>query len=164
MPADLATEIAALPRLRVSELRAMFAIVFGEPTPSHNNVWLFKRIAWRFQALAEGDLSERARHRAAELAHEADLRLAAPKGKTRPIPAQSIPTRVGHRHRDARLPLPSTILTRTYQGILHQVEVLAHGFAYDGQVYRSLSAVAQAITGQHLNGFAFFRLGQEHHP
>ncbi len=44
--------------------------------------------------------------------------------------------------------------------------MLAHGFACDGQVYRSLSAVAQAITGQHVNGFAFFRLalGQEDGP
>ena len=64
MPTDLATEIAALPRLRVSELRARFAVVFGEPTPSHNKVWLVKRIAWRLQAQAEGDLSQRARQRA----------------------------------------------------------------------------------------------------
>jgi hypothetical protein len=34
----------------------------------------------RMQALAEGDLSERARQRAAELAQDADLRLSPPKG------------------------------------------------------------------------------------
>src|SRR5262249_21239247 len=78
MPPDLAAEIAALPRLRVSELRVKFAAVFGEPTPSHNKVWLIKRIAWRLQAQAEGDLSERARRRAAELIADADLRLSAP--------------------------------------------------------------------------------------
>src|SRR5262249_39040120 len=44
---NLAAEIAALPRLRVSELRIKFAEVFGEPTQSHNKVWLVKRIAWR---------------------------------------------------------------------------------------------------------------------
>jgi hypothetical protein len=33
MHADLATEIAALPRLRVSELRARFAAVFGVSGP-----------------------------------------------------------------------------------------------------------------------------------
>ena len=60
---NLAVEIAALPRLRVSELRIKFAEVFGELTPSHNKVWLVKRIAWRLQAQAEGDLSERARRR-----------------------------------------------------------------------------------------------------
>ena len=78
MHAELPTEIAALPRLRVSELRARFAEVFGEPTPSHNKVWLVKRIAWRLQARAAGDLSERARRRAEELAADADLRLSAP--------------------------------------------------------------------------------------
>ena len=78
MHPDLATEIAGLARLRVSKLRARFTAVFGKPTPSHNKVWLVKRIAWRLQALAEGDLSERARRRAAELVHEADLRLSAP--------------------------------------------------------------------------------------
>jgi hypothetical protein len=46
---SLAAEIAVLPRLRVS-VRAKFVTVFGEPTPSHNKVWLVKRIAWRLQA------------------------------------------------------------------------------------------------------------------
>ena len=32
------------------------------------------------------------------------------------------------------------------------------GFAYDGQVFASLSAVAKAITGSHCNGYLFFRL------
>jgi Protein of unknown function (DUF2924) len=81
MPPNVATEIAALSRLRVSELRAKFAAVFGEETPSHNKVWLVKRIAWRLQALAEGDLSERARQRVAELVADADLRLSAPKAE-----------------------------------------------------------------------------------
>jgi len=113
--------------------------------------------------LAEGDLAQRARHLADELAHDADLRLSAPKTKIRPVPAP-LAAVTRHRPRDPRLPLAGTILTRAYRGILHQVEVLADGFAYEGQVYRSLSAVAQAITGQHLNGFAFFHLGPEDRP
>ena len=107
MHPDLTTEIAALPRLRVSALRARFTAVFGEPTPSHNKVWLVKRIAWRLQALAEGDLSERARRRAAELVQEADLRLSAlPAGLTPSDPATPLrwPT-------DERLPRPGTVLS-----------------------------------------------------
>ena len=76
---NLAVEIAALPRLRVSELRVKYGEVFGDSTPSHNKVWLVKRIAWRLQAQAEGDLSERARKRAAELVADADLRLSPPR-------------------------------------------------------------------------------------
>ena len=156
MPADLATEIAALPRLRVSELRAMFAIVFGEPTPSHNKVWLVKRIAWRLQARAEGGLSERARRRGTELVADADLRLSAPPASaTTATPDQPLTLRV---QANERLPRPGTVLTRRYKGRTLQVEVLEHGFAYDGQVYRSLSAVAKAVPGSHCNGFLFFRL------
>jgi hypothetical protein len=155
---SLATEIAALPRLRVAELRARFAVVFGEPTASHNKVWLVKRIAWRLQALAEGDLSERARQRAAALVAEADLRLAAPLASTPALAPEPAPTlRVP---RDDRLPRPGTILTRRYKGRTLQVEVLEHGWAYDGQVYRSLSAVAKAITASHCSGHFFFGLTQ----
>ncbi len=156
MPPQLVTEIAALPRLRVSELRAKFAIVFGEPTPSHNKVWLVRRIAWRLQAQAEGDLSERARQRAAALVADADLRLSAPSAQATTAtleqpPNLRLPT-------DDRLPRPGTILTRRYKGRTVQVEVLEHGFTFEGQVYRSLSAVAKAVTGSHCSGHFFFGL------
>jgi hypothetical protein len=76
---NVGKEVAALQRLGVKALRTRYAEVFGEQTPAHNKVWLVKRIAWRLQALAEGDLSERARQRAAELANDADLRLSPPR-------------------------------------------------------------------------------------
>ena len=156
MPPNLASEIAALPRLRVAELRDKFAVVFGEPTPSHNKVWLVKRIAWRLQAQAEGDLSERARQRAAALVADADLRLSAP-------PAQATTAQPPHLRLpiDDRLPRPGTILTRRYKGRTLQVEVLDHGFACEGQVYRSLSAVAKAVTGSHCSGHFFFGLTEK---
>ena len=53
--------------------------------------------------------------------------------------------------------MPGTVLTRDYRGQSLQVEVLAEGFAYAGQSYKSLSAVAKAVTGAHCNGFHFFR-------
>src|ERR1700687_4140925 len=60
MDHQLAKELAALIRLGVSELRLKYAEVFAEPTRTGNKNWLVRRIAWRLQALAEGDLSERA--------------------------------------------------------------------------------------------------------
>jgi hypothetical protein len=108
------------------------------------------------QALAEGDLSQRALQRAAELARDADLRLNAPHNKTtatKPSPDPvNVPSSV-----DQRLPPPGTILTRPYKGQLVQVQVLTEGFAYTGRIYPSLSAVAKVITGSHTNGFHFFR-------
>jgi hypothetical protein len=59
---------------------------------------------------------------------------------------------------DGRLPPPGTVLTRKYKGEALQVQVLADGFEYRGEVYPSLSAVAKAITGSHCNGFLFFKL------
>jgi hypothetical protein len=47
-----------------------------------------------------------------------------------------------------RLPPPGTVLVRPYKGQTLQVRVLAKGFAYEGKTYRSLSAVAKAITRQ----------------
>jgi hypothetical protein len=156
---SLPAEIAALPRRRVSELRARFAEVCGEPTPSHNKIWLVKRIAWRLQAQAEGDLSERARRRAAELAAEADLRLSAPPTDADATPDQQRAT--VRLPADDRLPRPGTILTRRYKGRTLQVEVLEHGFAFEGRTYRSLSAVAKAVTGSHCSGHFFFGLTEK---
>ncbi|HTU17750.1 MAG TPA: DUF2924 domain-containing protein [Gemmataceae bacterium] len=161
MELNIVNEVAALQRLSVAQLRQRFAEVFGEATAASNRTWLIKRIAWRMQARAEGDLSERARRRAAELARDADLRLNPPQTKattTTPPPAPvSIPAPV-----DSRLPPPGTILARPYKGQLVQVQVLTDGFAYAGRVYASLSAVAKTVTGSHCNGFLFFRNSLNH--
>jgi hypothetical protein len=158
---NVGTEIAALPRMAVKELRSRYAEVFGEPTKSGNKHWLAKRIAWRLQSMAEGDLSERARKRAAELARDSDLRTTIPRipvasgiaGKTviDTVPADG----------DRRLPPPGTVITRKYKGANLEVMVLPDGFAYAGAIYPSLSAVAKAITGSHCNGYLFFRLNQK---
>jgi hypothetical protein len=170
---NLADEIAALARRTVPELRERYAALFGEATVAKHKTWLVKRIAWRLQAVAEGELSERARQRALQLANDADLRLSPPKPT--PMPAEqagaelpgtgepaATPTREGvpapPRYADARLPAPGGILTRHYKGRHLEVTVLARGFAHGGIVYRSLSAVAKAITGSHCNGYLFFRL------
>jgi hypothetical protein len=159
MHVNVAREVAALRAMSVGELRAKYAQVFGEETRVGNKAWLVKRIIWRLQALAEGDLSERARRRAAELAQDADLRLSPP----RVAKGSSIPTsrngKANHREpMDHRLPLPGTVLTRWYKGKTLSVQVLRHGFEYQGQVYKSLSATAKAITGSHTSGYLFFRL------
>jgi hypothetical protein len=156
MHVNVAKEVAALEAMSVGELRAKYAQVFGEETRVGNKAWLIKRIVWRLQALAEGDLSERARRRAAELAQDADLRLSPPRRK-RTAPA-SVPKNGKARALiNGHLPLPGTILTRWYKGQTLKVQVLRHGFEYDGQVYKSLSAAAKAITGSHTSGYLFFR-------
>ncbi|QNN23357.1 DUF2924 domain-containing protein [Planctomycetales bacterium ZRK34] len=152
-------EISALRRMTPAQLRDKYAEVFGETVRTGNKPYLIKRIAWRLQCLIEGDISQRARRRAEELAQGADIRVSVPK--TKPITESSSFRTTTHSVRmndDERLPTPGTIITRPYKGRLIKVEVLTHGFECDGKVYRSLSAVAKAVTGSHCNGFAFFRL------
>jgi hypothetical protein len=161
MHLNVGKEVAALQRMTVKELRGKYADVFGEETLANNKGWLVKRIAWRLQAMAEGGMSERARQRAAELANDADLRLSPPKAKAGPALAEHTRIAALRVKGDDRLPLPGTVITRKYKGESLHVKVLPHGFEFEGEVYKSLSAVAKVITGQHCNGYYFFRLGKE---
>lgn len=158
MPIDVDAAVTALARMTVTQLRHRYGEFFGEPARSFNKQHLVKRIAWRLQAIHEGDLSERARRRARELANDADLRIrppTTPSGASGNGETTTSPFRV---EPDDRLPMAGTLLKRDYKGQTIQVRVLPQGFEFDGEVYRSLSAVARKITGAHWNGYHFFGL------
>jgi len=53
---------------------------------------------------------------------------------------------------------PGTLLVREYKDEMHRVTVMAEGYAWRGQTYPTLSAVARAITGANWNGYIFFGL------
>jgi hypothetical protein len=160
MKLNLTHEIAVLRRLSNRELRSKFAELFGnDARTTKNRVWLIRRIAWRMQALAEGDLSERARMRAAELANDADIRLTPPPLKPASPPPKPRTKRTPARRESSPARLRTgTVLARVYKGEAIHVKVLDHGFAFDGRVYSSLSAVAKAISGSHCSGYRFFGL------
>jgi Protein of unknown function (DUF2924) len=160
MNTSLEKDVARLWQMTVIELRARYAELFGEPTGVTNKGWLCKRLAWRLQALAEGDLSERARRRASELACDADLRLLPPRQPSTKSPelCEVLAATTAQDQADPRLPPPGTVLVRKYRGEEMQVKVLPKGFEHLGERYPSLSAVAKAITGSHTNGYLFFRL------
>jgi hypothetical protein len=159
MEAKTFQEIQQLSRMTVRELREKYIEIFGEETRAFHKEFLRKRIAWRIQVLAEGDLTERARRRAEELANDADLRIRTPRdplGKyAEPEKARTTTSHISNA-RDPRLPLPGTFLSREFQGRDIVVKVLDDGFEYDGRRYTSLSAIAQEITGTKWNGFLFF--------
>jgi len=142
-------------------LKEKYRAVFGQESRSNNKPFLVRRIAWRLQANAEGELSERARERASLLADEADLRIRAPESFLREMSRSAGKARV-----DPRLPAAGTWLTREFQGQRVSVEVLEKGFRYQESVYKSLSAVARKVTGTQWNGFLFFGLnpGTKGHP
>ncbi|NOT02182.1 MAG: DUF2924 domain-containing protein [Phycisphaerales bacterium] len=154
--------LKTLERMTVTALRERYAEVFGEATRSFNKRHLVKRIVWRMQANAEGGLSERALRRARELANDADLRLNPPRNASAKCDAESSLVSAPLRFDAAsRLPMPGTLLRRTYKGRMYLVRVLQKGFEFDGEVYRSLSAVAYAITGAHWSGTLFFGLASD---
>jgi Protein of unknown function (DUF2924) len=151
-------EIENLRRESLTALRAKYREVFQEETRSRHRQHLFRRIAWRLQALAEGGLSERARGRAQQIARDADLRAVAPRDFFT-VGGESVETTRGDRNRrDSRLPLPGTVLSRKWKGRTLLVEVLGEGFRYENRHYASLSAIAVAVTGTRWNGLAFFGL------
>jgi len=151
MTESVSRQIQGLEGQTVAKLREKYREVLGEESRSNHKQYLVRRLAWRLQAETEGGLSERAQRRAEELARDADLRLGRPR-------QARIPTSRPASHRDSRLPAPGTVLTRTFQNRLVSVEVLERGFRYEGSAYRSLSAVARAISGTAWNGFSFFAL------
>ena len=97
MDAALCKDIEDLERMSVPDLRGKYVEAFGEETRSFNKDFLRKRIAWRLQALAYGDISERARQRAAELANDADLRVRAPADPPRSLEAGIVRSMVTRR-------------------------------------------------------------------
>jgi hypothetical protein len=157
---NMARELARLERMTIPELRRRYLEVFGEEASSHNKVSLVRRLAWRLQSLAEGGLSERAQRRAAELANDADIRMNPPTAALAEPAPERTTTQAVRFQSDDRLPPPGTTITRKYKGETLQVKVLPQGFEYEGEVYASLSAVAEAITSSHCNGFLFFRLAR----
>jgi hypothetical protein len=154
-------EIEELSRMTVGQLRQKYIVAFGEESRSNHKQFLLRRIAWRIQALAEGGLSERARRRVLEIANDADLRIRAPRtrfGQNPTLDPKLSVTRKVAGDLDSRLPPHGSYLEREYKGRRVIVKILVGGFEFEGQVYRSLSAIAREVTGTKWNGFLFFNL------
>jgi hypothetical protein len=153
MDESLSHQIDALRALTLQQLTHKHLELFGEAPGSRHKQQLARRIAWRLQVVAEGGLSERARRRALEIVQDADLRLLPPSH-----PRAKSDARIQLSAKDRRVPQSGAVLTREFKGKHITVTVLEHGFEHNGQVFKSLSAVAQQATGTSWNGYAFFRL------
>ena len=166
MVQSIAVTVKSLREMSVKQLRAKYEAIFGEPCRSSNKDFLWKRIAWRIQAEREGGLSDRAKKRAVELADESEVRMIPPKNAFAEYDTISGTggngkSAQGSNGRDHRLPPPGTAITHEYKGGLIEVTVLEKGFEFEGVRYRSLSAIANVVTGSHINGFSFFGLNSD---
>ena len=130
---NIAKEVAAMEWMTVDQLRARYAEVFGERTNGRHKEWLIKRIIWRIQANAEGDLSERARRRAEELANDADLRMTPPRQPKPAVDAGGRTVAVPAAVKPSTNLLPGTVLRRQYKGRTVRAEYRETGIPdYDG--------------------------------
>jgi hypothetical protein len=161
-PIDIAAEVARLTRMTVPELRARHFELFCEPAKSSHRKYLARQIAWRLQAESEGGLPEETRQLALAVARDAPLRVRIESAATHGAAeaGRTVTTRLAASH-DARLPMPGSLLIKEHKGETHVVKVLDTGFDYEGRLFRSLSAIAQEITGTKWNGHLFFGTSKE---
>ena len=136
--AALQTEIGRLPDLSLLELRHRWKTLFGHPAPkSLRRNFLARAVAYQMQVEAYGGLSDATKRRLREIVNA-----------VRTGDANAL---LGSRRIRA-----GTQMIRRWQNTTYTVTALAEGFEWNGQTYKSLSAVANAITGTNWNGFAFF--------
>ena len=132
-------QIAALKTTPTPALKERWRQLFDSPPPTYNRKFLESRLAYRIQELAYGGLKPETVRRLEALGEQLDggkVEVRKVRGDDRPI--------VGTR------------LIREYQGIEHCVTVTTDGYEWQGRPYKSLSAIARAITGTRWNGPVFF--------
>ena len=156
MNAEIGRHIDELRHMTTAQLQLKYRELFGQSSHSNHKDYLFRRVAWRLQAIVEGGLSERACQYAREIAEDADLRLGAPKLHGEAQPAVRMAR--ASRQPDPRVPAPGTQLIKRYKNETIAVTVLEDGFQHGEHVYKSLSAIARKVTGTQWNGFSFFGL------
>ena len=139
--ASVVAQLAALQKMSVVELKQRWEILFGLPAPNNSRSYLELRLSYRIQELTLGGLSRETRRMLDLLANEIDGKL----GRKAIIA-------------DGRNPVVGTRLLREWNGVEHTVTVLRDGFDWQGRSFKSLSAVARAITGTQWNGYRFFGL------
>ena len=141
MTDPIPARLAALKTASLPELKAQWRELFGAEPPGYNRHYLESRLAYRIQELAYGGLKPETIRRLEALGEQFNDRNV---------------TRGRVRH-DA-MPIAGTRLIREWQGVEHTATVLDDGFEYQGRKYKSLSAIARAITGTRWSGPLFWGL------
>jgi hypothetical protein len=131
--------LAALKTTPTPDLKRQWRDLFEMEPPPYNRRFLESRLAYRIQELAYGGLKPETIERLEALAEQFDGR-----------------DPIKRRIRMDDRPIAGTRLIREWQGVEHCVTVRDHDYEYQGRPYKSLSAVARAITGTRWNGWVFF--------
>ncbi len=150
MRKNIADKIEKLYELSSRRLMAEYTRLTGESYYTRNRKSLIRKIAWLYQTADTPPLSQRALDRVDELVKDSKLRIYPPQDFHLDIPDPKV---------NKKLSLnPGTILKKNYNGEEYEVVVLDRGFLWNNKIFKSISAVAKAITGSHWNGKLFFGL------
>ena len=139
--ASVAAQVLALPDCARGELEEQWRALWGTEPPRHaSREFLIRAVAYGIQAQAFGGLDAKT------------LQLLRKANGAERRATEAPESRLGK----------GSKLFREWHGETHEVLVLDKGFAWRGETYPSLSAIARAITGAHWNGWAFFGLQAPH--
>ncbi len=150
MTESITSQVAKLQKMTVFELRSEWEKVFGKTTKQTRRSYLWKRLARKLQ---EDQLPKLTADEEAEITLRQSL-------TNRNPPDQRPANKQTRKSKESRTPPPGSIISKNYKGRELVVKVLKKGFEYDGQVFRSLSAITREITGTTWNGFTFFGLNK----
>jgi hypothetical protein len=136
---SIAAQIAQLPLLPMQNIWALWDEHFEDRPRHHHRTWLESRLAYKIQEKAFGGLKPTTRRKLENI------------GETGILPKRT--------QSEADQLLPGTALTRFYDDVEHKVIVRGvRNFEYQGQRFKSLSAIARRITGCVWSGPVFFGL------
>jgi hypothetical protein len=147
MTESVLSQLAALKTAPIGALKQKWRDLFESEPPPYNRRFLEHRLAYRIQELAYGGLKPKTLQRLHQLAEALD---------------GGDPKRRRQLAKDR--PIAGTRLIREYHGVEHCVTVCDDCFEYQGRPYKSLSAIARAITGTRWNGLIFFGLKNQRAP
>jgi len=149
MKTATANRVERLYQLTSGELMKEYARITGESYYTNNRKSLIRKIAWLYQSENSKPLSQIALDRIEEF-KSTKARINPHSDFQINIPDKVMPQKVEL--------LTGTILRKSYKGKKYEVTVLDRGFLWKNNIYKSISAVAKAITGTHWNGKLFFGL------
>jgi hypothetical protein len=137
-------QLAEIQDMAYPALKEKWRSLYGTEPPAYSREMFVRRLAYRVQELVYGGLAEETKAELERIAEEDDRQRQAVKAG-RPKPKGTHP-------------LPGTRMIREWNGQRHEVTAVEGGYEYTGRRYKSLSAIATAITGAHWSGPQFFGL------
>ena len=147
MSESVLRQLAELRKLDHDGLCRMWRTLYGTEPPTYVRKFLLRRLAYRIQEIAHGGLSDETKRKMRAVLDTHGFDENGCKSETKH-------ERGTRQATDA--PIAGTKFVRTWNGQHYEVTAIPGGFEYDGRRYRSLTAVAKAITGTHWNGRVFF--------